>query len=561
MTDNASKVLSMRDAVSRFVHDGDTVVIEGFTHLICFAAGHEIIRQRRRDLTLARLTLDLIYDQMIAAGCARKLVFSWAGNPGVGSLHAFRRAVEGNHASGGLEIEEYSHFGMVARFSAGAARLPFWPLRNYMGTDLPTANPRIRTVACPYTGESLATVPALNPGVTIVHAQRADAAGNTQMWGLVGVQKEAAFASERVIVVVEELVEEAVIRSDPNRTVIPGMIVSAVVVEPWGAHPSYAQAITTATTIFTSPGKASRAIPISSRATSRSSCTACPTAPATCKNSRTWRPGSRRKSDSRAESTTASSSAYTPDEMMAAVAARELRDGEVVFVGIGLPNLACNLARATHAPNLVLIYESGAVGALPERLPVSIGDPALVTGSLMVCGMADVFQLFLQNGRIEVGFLGGAQVDRYGNINTTVIGSYERPAVRLPGSGGAAEIAVHARRTLIVAKLNPRAFPEQVDFVTSPGQGRGGRGRRELGMPGAGPVKVITDKGILEADVATGEMVLAALYPGVTADDVQEGVGWPLARRPRLADVVPPTGADLRLLRDVLDPKKLYLKG
>jgi len=233
--------MSMRDAVSRFVHDGDTVVIEGFTHLICFAAGHEIIRQRRRDLTLARLTPDLIYDQMIAAGCARKLVFSWAGNPGVGSLHAFRRAVEGKPAGGGLEIEEYSHFGMVARFSAGAARLPFWPLRNYMGTDLPAANPRIRTVACPYTGESLATVPALNPSVTIVHAQRADAAGNTQMWGLVGVQKEAAFASERVIVVVEDLVQEAVIRSDPNRTVIPGMIVSAVVVEPWGAHPSYAQ--------------------------------------------------------------------------------------------------------------------------------------------------------------------------------------------------------------------------------------------------------------------------------------------------------------------------------
>jgi len=236
----SSKVMSMRDAVARFVHDGDTVVIEGFTHLICFAAGHEIIRQRRRDLTLARLTPDLIYDQMIAAGCARKLVFSWAGNPGVGSLHAFRRAVEGKSA-GALEIEEYSHFGMVARFSAGAARLPFWPLRNYMGTDLPTANPRIRSVACPYTGEALATVPALNPSVTIVHAQRADAAGNAQMWGLVGVQKEAAFASDRVIVVVEELVEEAVIRSDPNRTVIPGMIVSAVVVEPWGAHPSYAQ--------------------------------------------------------------------------------------------------------------------------------------------------------------------------------------------------------------------------------------------------------------------------------------------------------------------------------
>ena len=248
---------------------------------------------------------------------------------------------------------------------------------------------------------------------------------------------------------------------------------------------------------------------------------------------------------------------------MAAVAARELRDGEVVFVGIGLPNLACNLARATHAPHLVLIYESGAVGAVPERLPVSIGDPALVTGSLMVCGMADVFQLLLQNGRIEVGFLGGAQVDRYGNINTTVIGEYGRPRVRLPGSGGAAEIAIHAQRTLIVSKLGVRAFPERVDFVTSPGQRApsGGKSRRELGMPGAGPVKVITDKGVLEADEQSGEMVLAALYPGVEPADVQAGVGWPLARRPRLAAIPPPTAAELRLLREVLDPKQLYLRG
>ena len=246
---------------------------------------------------------------------------------------------------------------------------------------------------------------------------------------------------------------------------------------------------------------------------------------------------------------------------MAAVAARELVDGEVVFVGIGLPNLACNLARRTHAPHLVLIYESGAVGAVPERLPVSIGDPALVTGSLMVCGMAGVFQLMLQNGRIEVGFLGGAQVDRYGNINTTVIGPYERPAVRLPGSGGAAEIAIHAKRTLIVSKLNPRAFPERVDFITSPGQRPDGKRRRELGMPGAGPVKVITDKAILEADEESGEMTLAALYPGVAVGDVQAGVGWPLARRARLGEVAPPTETELQLLRDVLDPRKLYLKG
>src|SRR5689334_16769938 len=205
---------------------------------------------------------------------------------------------------------------------------------------------------------------------------------------------------------------------------------------------------------------------------------------------------------------------YTPAEMMAAVAARELRDGEVVFVGIGLPNLACNLARATHAPNLLLIYESGAIGAVPERLPVSIGDPSLVTGSLMICGMADVFQMLLQNGRIEVGFLGGAQIDRYGNINTTVVGDYEHPRVRLPGSGGAPEIAIHAKRTLVIARLDKRAFPEQVDFITSPGHRTRGGSRRELNMPGGGPVRVITDRGTLAANPETGELELDALYAG-----------------------------------------------
>lgn len=249
---------------------------------------------------------------------------------------------------------------------------------------------------------------------------------------------------------------------------------------------------------------------------------------------------------------------YSPSEMMAAVAARELQNREVVFVGIGLPNLACNLARALQAPDLVLIYESGAVGAVPERLPVSIGDPSLVTGSLMVCSMADVFQLFLQNGKIEVGFLGGAQIDRWGNINTTVIGSYEKPKVRLPGSGGAAEIAIHAQRVLIISRLNPRAFPAELDFLTSPGQRARGKSRKELGMPGAGPVKVITDKGVLERD-ETGEMVLTGLYPGVTADEVKAGVGWPLKVRDRLDQLTPPSEKELDLLRNVLDPKKLYL--
>jgi glutaconate CoA-transferase, subunit A len=234
----SGKLTDLASALREHVHDGDTIVMEGFTHLIPFAAAHEIIRQRRRDLTLVRLTPDLIYDQLIGAGCCRKLVFSWAGNPGVGSLHSFRSAVE----SGRLEIEEYSHFGLAMRLFAGAANLPFMPLRNYYGCDLPRVNRRIRPIANPYdASEELYAVPALRPDVAILHAQRADEYGNVQVWGLTGVQREAAFASRRVIVTVEEIVPQEQIRTDPNRTLIPGLIVSAVCAVPYGAHPSYAQ--------------------------------------------------------------------------------------------------------------------------------------------------------------------------------------------------------------------------------------------------------------------------------------------------------------------------------
>lgn len=238
--DTDNKVMTMREAVAAYVHDGDVVAIEGFTACICFAAAHEIIRQGRRDLTLCRMTPDLVYDQMVAAGCARRLVFSYLGNPGVGSLHAIRRAVE-NGIPVPLELEEYSHFGMVGRYLAGAYRLPFFPLRSYVGSDMPAANPRIRTVESPYGDGLIAVVPPLNPDVAILHAPRADRDGNTHFWGLLGVQKEVAFAARYVVVVVEEIVDEAVIRSDPNRTLIPGLIVDAVVHEPYGAHPSYVQ--------------------------------------------------------------------------------------------------------------------------------------------------------------------------------------------------------------------------------------------------------------------------------------------------------------------------------
>ena len=232
-----SKFIPLSEAISKFVNDGDTVYAAGFTHLIPFAAGHEIIRQGKKDLTLARATPDLIYDQMVAAGCAKKVVFSYMGNPGVGSLRLVRAALE----KGQLEWEEYSHFGMITRLQAGASGLPFLPMKQTGASDLERANPKIKRIADPYGGPDLIAVPALTPDVAIVHVQRADASGNAHLWGIIGEQKEAAFAAKKVILTAEEIVDESVIRSDPNRTMIPGLIVSAVCHVPYACHPSYAQ--------------------------------------------------------------------------------------------------------------------------------------------------------------------------------------------------------------------------------------------------------------------------------------------------------------------------------
>jgi glutaconate CoA-transferase subunit B len=242
-------------------------------------------------------------------------------------------------------------------------------------------------------------------------------------------------------------------------------------------------------------------------------------------------------------------------ELMVTSAARELRDGEVVFVGIGIPNVAVNLAKRTRCPNLVLIYESGAVGAEPARLPVSIGDPALVSGATAVCSMSEVFQYYLQRGWIDVGYLGGAQVDRFGNINTTVIGDYHHPKVRLPGSGGACEIGVLAKRFVIVMQHKLRAFPERVDFVTTPGYLRGGRERERLGIAG-GPEMVVTDLGILRFDADTREMILVAVHPGITLEQVRENTGWPLKAAERLETTPLPSEEELRIIREELTAAK-----
>ncbi len=235
----AGRIVALKEAIAAHVRDGDSLALEGFTHLIPHEAGHEIIRQRRRNLTLIRMTPDVIYDQLIGMGCAERLIFSWGGNPGVGSLHRFRDAIE-NGWPRSLAIEEYSHAAMAAAYAAGAANLPFATLRGFTGTDLPAHNRNVRTVTCPFTGEVLAAVPALRPDVAIIHAQQADRRGNVLIWGIVGVQKEAVLAARRAaIVTVEEIVDE--LRPPPQAVVLPNWVIAAVCPAPGGARPSYAQ--------------------------------------------------------------------------------------------------------------------------------------------------------------------------------------------------------------------------------------------------------------------------------------------------------------------------------
>ena len=250
---------------------------------------------------------------------------------------------------------------------------------------------------------------------------------------------------------------------------------------------------------------------------------------------------------------------YTASELMTINAARLLRDGDVVFVGVGLPNLACNLARRTYAPNLVMIYEAGVIGAQPARLPLSIGDPTLVSGALAVCSMYDIFAFYLQRGNVDVGFLGGAQIDRYGNINATVIGDYNHPKVRLPGSGGSMEIAAWANRCYIITPHQKRRFPEKVDFRTSAGFLSGKAQRAAANLRGGGPQAVVTNLGILEPD-ESGELVLTALHPGVTSEQARENTGWQLKAidQPRITEA--PSDEELRILREELDPTGIYLK-
>lgn len=568
-------------AVSRAIEDGQCVYLAGFSHLVPTALGHEMIRQEISDLDLARLAPDPIYDQLVAAGSVSTATFSWAGNPGVGNLGAVRRAVE-EGVPHPIEIEEYTHFGLLSRLAAGARGYPFLPVRTFVGSDLLAHREDVRQVEIPYEeGGSIPVVPPLTPDVALLHAQQADREGNARAWGIVGDVPEALFAAETVIVSVEEILEESIDGTGTEGVVLPAGEIDYVVEEPFGSHPAYTQGYygrdTDAYLAWDEYSREREATEAwldewvygvddrraycerlgDDRLDALRSAVGGVGGVESFGDDRTDRVGSALPTAPSEAGEAGEASDFTRTELMVASAARELADEDTVLVGVGLPILACLLASRTHAPEMRMLYESGAIEANPESVPYSTASPKIATSARTIVPMYDVLTQYLQAGRIDVGFLGGAQVDRWGNVNSTVIGAYDAPKVRLPGSGGACGIASNADRTIIITPHERRRLPDAVDFVTSPGYVDGRAGRAERGLAG-GPSVVLTDKAVLRFD-DRGEAYAETLHPGVTREEVQETTGWELRFADELEETPLPSAAAISLLREDLDPKGLYL--
>ena len=472
-------------------------------------------------------------------GCVDKLVFSWGGNPGVGSLHRFRDAVE-NGWPQPLAIEEHSHAAMANAYEAGAAGLPCAIFRGYIGSDLPKVNSTIKRVTCPFTGEELAAVPAVRPDVAIIHAQRADKAGNVMIEGVLGVQKEAVLASKRSVVTVEEIVDELPARPQPQRD-----CAAALDRRPCrrgaGRRVSFLRAglLPAQQRLLQGMGhhrQGTRHVP---------------------RLDEDQRPGKRPRSfcPIRAQAArgggVGSMADYKPREMMTIAAARALKNDDVCFVGIGQPSAACNLARLTHAPGITLIYESGTLATKPNVLPLSIGDGELCETALTTVSVPEMFRYWLQGGRIKIGFLGGAQIDKFANLNTTVVGPYAKPKVRLPGGGGAPEIATSCGEIFIIMAQGKRSFVDKLDFVTSIGHVSGGDSRAKLGVKTKGPTRLITDLAMFAPDPETKEMTVVSIHAGVTREQIQENTGWKVKFAANLAETPPPTARELDVLREL----------
>ena len=570
-----SKLMTTRDAVTRFIKPGMHIGFGGFS--LCrnaMSVSHEIIRQGIGNLHVSSVNPAYGVDILIGAGLVKSVESGCLNMERLGLPRNFCRAVE----SGSLKSEDFEHLGMTMRYLAGALGISFIPTKAELGSDIVAHQAleakKVHIGPCPFTGETYAILPACTPDLAVVFATQADEFGNSQIEGTAFGDEFIAKASRQIIVVAEQLVTTEEIRMRPQDTLIPSYRVNALIHEPWGAHPT------------ASPGhydydyealqeyqQAARDV-ASFQAYIQKYVLDVKDFKAYLDKALTPSRMQRLRYDPRlgysseiAEVVTCGGftgdlpDECTRNETMIVAAARQIREGEVTIVGTGLPMAATALAMHTHAPNLNYIVETGIGDLMPVHASLSVADTRLLGAAKpsFVRNILEALGFLVQRGLADLGFLGGAQIDMYGNLNATCVGDYAKPKKRFPGSGGANPIASCAKRVLIIIRHEKRRFLERVEYITSPGHLQGGDSRQAAGLRGGGPDRVITDMGIMDFEPESKRMRVISLHPGITREKIQEATGFPLLFAPEVAVTPPPSPEELNILRTKIG--RVYLGG
>ena len=560
-----SKLMKTREAVTRFVKPGMHIGFGGFS--LCrnaMSVSHEIIRQGIGNLHVSSVNPAYGVDILIGAGLVRSVESGCLNMERLGLPRNFCRAVE----AGAFKSEDFEHLGMTMRYLAGALGISFIPTKAELGSDIVAYQAleakKVQIGPCPFTGETYAILPACTPDLAVVFATQADEFGNTQIEGTAFADEFIAKASRQIIVVAEQIVTTEEIRQRPQDTLIPSYRVDALIHEPWGAHPTaspghydydyealqeYQQAARDATSFkayirkYVLDAKDFKEYLDKALTPSRM-------------QRLRYDPRLGYSSEIAEVVTCGGFTGDLPDEctrneMMIVAAARQIREGEVTIVGTGLPMAATALAMNTHAPNLNYIVETGIGDLMPVHASLSVADTRLLGAAKpsFVRNILEALGFLVQRGLADLGFLGGAQIDMYGNLNATCVGDYAKPKKRFPGSGGANPIASCAKRVLIIIRHEKRRFLERVEYITSPGHLQGGDSRRAAGLRGGGPDRVITDLGIMDFEPVSKRMRVISLHPGITREKIQEATGFPLLFAPEVAVTPPPSPEELNILR------------
>jgi acyl CoA:acetate/3-ketoacid CoA transferase alpha subunit/acyl CoA:acetate/3-ketoacid CoA transferase beta subunit len=562
------KQMSAKEAVSKFIADGSLLALGGFGHVrVSMAIVYEIVRQHKQHLTLFGKTAVHDLDILVGSGCADKVEVAYSfGHELRGLSPASRRAVETGKC---MVTGEISNAGFQWRFLAAMMGLPFIPTRVMLGTDT-FARSSAQTMVDPYSGKQICLLPACYPDVAVIHVPRCDRYGNAQIDGITVEDFELSRAARHLIITTEKIVDNRTIRQEPWKTVIPFYLVSAVVEAPFGSHPcqmpyqyffdedhigewlsesatddgvqryleKYVYGVKDFSEYLQRVGGAKKMQKLSRIERFEEPMTA------------PWLKGKNDKNQGKEP--------YSSTELLACVASRLLQDNKSVFVGTGLPMIAAMLAQRTHAPNLLLFFEAGGIGPEMPVLPISVGDSRTFYSAVAASSMHDTMAM-AQAGYIDYGFLGGAQIDRFGNLNTTVIGSYEHPKVRLPGSGGANDVGTLCHQTIILMRQDKHRFLETIDFLTTPGYLKGFDSRQKAGLPkGSGPYRVISQLGVYGFDAESKQMMLLSLHPGVTVEQVKQNSGFAIVIPEDISVTAPPSLKELQILKKI-DPAGMVI--